>query len=217
MLANAKWQNVSWRNGTKGRLEARFAAVRVRTADGPPQRIKDKGQQHLPGDEAWLIGEHRTLGREEILSRQSAGQDGSAHVSCHDQSAMDLRTGPSAVERGTRARSLRGTILARPPSSCPHDHDRLRIPPTSPSRTSGAEKKESTVHRLSRACRPYATPSSNSSFDHDLSDARTAEDKSAKSNGVNKSAKVVLGRDEEKCVAVFRPHPALKMWNRSRS
>ena len=62
MLANAKWQNVSWRNGTKGRLEARFAAVRVRTAAGPPQRIRDKGQQHLPGDEAWLIGEHRTSG-----------------------------------------------------------------------------------------------------------------------------------------------------------
>ena len=62
MLANAKWQNVSWRNGTKGRLEARFAAVRVRTADGPPQRIKDKGQQHLPGDEAWLIGELRASG-----------------------------------------------------------------------------------------------------------------------------------------------------------
>jgi SRSO17 transposase len=49
MLANAKWQNVSWRNGTKGRLEARLAAVRVRTADGPPQRIKDMGQQHLRG------------------------------------------------------------------------------------------------------------------------------------------------------------------------
>src|SRR6202035_2482385 len=62
MLANVKWRNVSWRNGTKGRLEARFAAVRVRTADGPPQRIKDKGQQHLPGDEAWLIGEHRKSG-----------------------------------------------------------------------------------------------------------------------------------------------------------
>ncbi len=27
-----------------------------------PQRIKDKGQQHLPGDEAWLIGEHRASG-----------------------------------------------------------------------------------------------------------------------------------------------------------
>jgi SRSO17 transposase len=30
--------------------------------DGPPQRIRDKGQQHLPGDEAWLIGEHRMSG-----------------------------------------------------------------------------------------------------------------------------------------------------------
>jgi SRSO17 transposase len=62
MLAGSKWQTVSWRNGTKGPLKARFAAVRVRIADGPPQRIKDKGQQHLPGEEAWLIGEHRTSG-----------------------------------------------------------------------------------------------------------------------------------------------------------
>ena len=62
MLADAKWQMVSWRTGTKGKLKARFAAVRVRTADGPPQRIRDKGQQHLPGDEAWLIGEQRASG-----------------------------------------------------------------------------------------------------------------------------------------------------------
>src|ERR1700687_5325797 len=34
MLADAKWQTVSWRTGTKGKLKARFAAVRVRTADG---------------------------------------------------------------------------------------------------------------------------------------------------------------------------------------
>ena len=62
MLADAKWRTVSWRTGTKGKLKARFAAVRVHTADGPPQRIRDKGQQHLPGDEAWLIGEHRASG-----------------------------------------------------------------------------------------------------------------------------------------------------------
>src|SRR3974377_2021810 len=62
MLASAKWKTVSWRSGTKGRLKARFAALRVRTADGPPQRIWDKGQQHLPGDEAWLIGEQRACG-----------------------------------------------------------------------------------------------------------------------------------------------------------
>jgi hypothetical protein len=30
MLAHAKWHTISWRTGTKGKLKARFAAVRVR-------------------------------------------------------------------------------------------------------------------------------------------------------------------------------------------
>jgi SRSO17 transposase len=55
MLAGAKWRTVNWRSGTKGRLKARFAAVRVRIADGPPQRIWNKGQQHLPGEEATIM------------------------------------------------------------------------------------------------------------------------------------------------------------------
>ena len=76
MLASAQWRTVSWRSGTKGRLKARFAAVRVRTADGPPQRIWDKGQQHLPGDEAWLIGEHRASGEKKYyLANLAAGMD----------------------------------------------------------------------------------------------------------------------------------------------
>src|SRR5450830_510190 len=76
MLADAKWRNVSWRNGTKGKLRARFAAVRIRTADGPPQRIRDKGQQHLPGDEAWLIGENRMSGEKKYyLANLPAGTD----------------------------------------------------------------------------------------------------------------------------------------------
>jgi SRSO17 transposase len=62
MLEGAKWQKVSWRKGTRGRLEARFAAVRVRVADGPTQRIHDMGAQHLPGEEVWVIGEHRSTG-----------------------------------------------------------------------------------------------------------------------------------------------------------
>jgi SRSO17 transposase len=64
-------QNISWRAVTKGKLKARFAASAC--ADGPPQRIRDKGQQHLSPDEAWLIGEHN-VGREEILSHQLAGE-----------------------------------------------------------------------------------------------------------------------------------------------
>lgn len=62
MLETAKWQTVSWRRGTKGRLSARFATLRVRVADGPTQRIHDKGAQHLPGEEVWLVGEHRSTG-----------------------------------------------------------------------------------------------------------------------------------------------------------
>src|SRR5271167_4559568 len=39
------------RHGKK--LKARFAAVRVRVADG-------KARPRLPGEEVWLVGEHRT-------------------------------------------------------------------------------------------------------------------------------------------------------------
>lgn len=53
---------MSWRRGTTGKLTARFAARRVRLADGPPQRIGELGQQHLPGEEVWLVGEHRSTG-----------------------------------------------------------------------------------------------------------------------------------------------------------
>jgi len=62
VLAAASWRPISWRRGTKGKLRARFAAVRVRVADGPPQRIRDGGAQHMPGEGAWLVGEHRPSG-----------------------------------------------------------------------------------------------------------------------------------------------------------
>lgn len=62
VLETAKWRKVSWRRGTKGPLSARFATVRVRVADGPPQRIRDMGAQHLPSEEVWLVGEHRSTG-----------------------------------------------------------------------------------------------------------------------------------------------------------
>ena len=45
-------------------MKARFAAVRVRVADGQPQRIGDKGMQHMPGDEVWLVGEQRPSGEQ---------------------------------------------------------------------------------------------------------------------------------------------------------
>ena len=62
MLATASWRQVTWRRGTKGPLKAKFAAVRVRVADGPAVRLHGHAAQHLPGDEVWLVGEHRSSG-----------------------------------------------------------------------------------------------------------------------------------------------------------
>ena len=54
----AAFRAVAWRTGTKGPLRAEFAALRVRVADGPA----DARGRHLPGGEAWLVGEHRPSG-----------------------------------------------------------------------------------------------------------------------------------------------------------
>ena len=76
MLGKAQWRKISWRLGTKGKLKARFAALRVRVADGSTQRIRGKGKQHLPGEEAWLVGEHRFTGEKKYyLSNLSAQTD----------------------------------------------------------------------------------------------------------------------------------------------
>src|SRR5204863_1474426 len=58
MLAGAAWRRISWRLGTKGPFAAEFAALRVRPAEGAQLR----NGWHLPGDEVWLVGEHRASG-----------------------------------------------------------------------------------------------------------------------------------------------------------
>src|SRR4029078_4799053 len=85
--------------------------------------------------------------REEILSRQPAGEDGPAHLGGHHQGEMDLRADSPTAERRTRSRSLRGTILARPSPSCAHDDDRICLPPASPPFNSKAGKNSSKAFR----------------------------------------------------------------------
>jgi hypothetical protein len=88
--------------------------VCVRVAGGPPQRIRDKGQQHLPGDEVWLIGEHRTSGEKKYWA-----DPGRACIDCaHDDDRLRLPPGLSAQNRNgpTPAPSLacRATGHPRP-------------------------------------------------------------------------------------------------------
>ena len=57
VLPKSAWRSVTWRKGTKGPLSAKFLAVRP-VADG----AEDSQGRHLPGKEAWLVGEHRSDG-----------------------------------------------------------------------------------------------------------------------------------------------------------
>src|SRR5262249_46106756 len=194
MLADAKWRTISWRTGTKGKLKARFAAARVRVADGPPQRIRDKGQQHLPGDEAWLIGEHRMSGEKKYyLANLPAKTDlrtlaatikarwicEQAHQQMKEELGLDHFEGRSwqGLHRHALMTMIAYAFL---------QHRRLA--------TARREKKKSTGRRLNRPCPPCATPFSNFSLDYRRSDARIVENGFAASSGMSKSAKVVLGR-----------------------
>jgi SRSO17 transposase len=58
VLADCRWRRITWRQGSKGALAARFAALRVRVADGP----RSPRHGHLPGEEVWLVGEWRSSG-----------------------------------------------------------------------------------------------------------------------------------------------------------
>jgi SRSO17 transposase len=178
MLAGSKWQNVSWRNGTKGRLKARFAAARVRIADGPPHRIKDKGQQHLPGEEAWLIGEHRTSGEKKYYLANLPAATHLRTLAATIKTRWICERAHQQLKEGLgldhfEGRSWQGlhrhalmTMIAYASCNIVASHKR-------------GGKKESTDLRLNQACRAYAKPSSISFFDRHLSDAPTAEDESA--------------------------------------
>jgi SRSO17 transposase len=157
MLAHKAWRTVSWRRGTKGKLSARFAAMRVRVADGPPQRIRHMGAQHMPGEEVWLVGEHRASGeRKYYLSNLSADTNlktlaaaikarwicEQAHQQLKEELGLDHFEGRSWT-------GLHRHVLMTMIAFAFLQHQRH----------SGAGEKESQDRLRSRVCRPYARPS----------------------------------------------------------
>ena len=178
MLTQAKWRMLAWRKGTKGPLKARFAAVRVRVADGQPQRIGDKGMQHMPGDEVWLVGERRASGEQKYYLANLPAEAGlktlaatikarwvceQAHQQLKEEVGLDHFEGRSW--RGLHRHALMAMI-----AYAFLQHLRLAA-------ASGG-KKFSLV-RLNRRCRPSEKPSSPPWPALRPTDAHTAEGKSA--------------------------------------
>jgi SRSO17 transposase len=64
LLQDQRWRRLTWRRGSKGPLKAAFAARRVRVADGPAVRLFGRNNQHMPGEEVWLVGERRSSGEQ---------------------------------------------------------------------------------------------------------------------------------------------------------
>ena len=56
LLQDQRWRTLTWRRGTKGALKAAFAARRV--------RLHGRNNQHMPGEEVWLVGERRSSGEQ---------------------------------------------------------------------------------------------------------------------------------------------------------
>ena len=100
MLQTQRWRRITWRNGTKGPLSARFAARRVRVADGPTNADNIR----LPGEAVWLIGEWRDSGEKKdylsnlpkLTSLRRLAATVKARWSCeqvHQQLKQDLGLG----------------------------------------------------------------------------------------------------------------------------
>lgn len=160
VLADQPWRSATWRRGTKGRLAARFAALRVRVADGAPQRIHDRGTQHL----AWAkrCGSWETpalRANASIIFPICRLTLQLSSRSCH-KSALDLRAGTPVTQGRTRPRPLRRPLLDRTASTCPYDNDRLRLLAVAPPCPRRSGIKEAPVHLLSRVCLQSGKPSS---------------------------------------------------------
>ena len=156
VLAGLPWRRIAWRRGTKGALAARFAAVRVRVGDGATWG----NNRHLPGEEAWLVGERRASGETKYhLSNLPAGTP-----------LRDLAAAIKARWVCEQAhQQLKGAVLdgAAPAARADGLH-RVRLPPAPPPRRApplpdGAGEKCRAAFRGRRhrpACPPCAAPSS---------------------------------------------------------
>ena len=124
MLEDEKWRKVSWRRGTKGRLNCQFAAIRVRIADGHRHRMADGRVQAMPGDEEiWLIGERRATGERKYYASNLPADTPLKALATASRPRDGKKRSPGPPPQPTMP-AVRQAILDAfakpPPIRCPH-------------------------------------------------------------------------------------------------
>lgn len=159
VLAAQPWRQVSWRRGSKGRLAARFAAVRLRRRRSAAAHPRHR--RSAPARRGSVVARRASLdGRAEVLSHEPARRHPAQAARGRREGTVGMRAGSPAAERGARLRPLRGLLLDGAAPTRAHVHDRVRVPAITSPGPSRTGKKESTGHRRSPACPQSYTPSS---------------------------------------------------------
>jgi hypothetical protein len=124
----------------QGKAQGAFCCGSLLVADGP-RSGSGKGQQHLPGEEAWLVGEHRASGEKKYYLANLPAKADPRTLAATIKARWICEQAHQQLKERTRSRSLRGLILAGPASACAYDNDRLRLPSVSPAQNGETGKK----------------------------------------------------------------------------
>ena len=179
MLKDEKWRKVSWRRGTKGRLNCQFAATRVHIADGHRHRMADGRVQAMPGEEeVWLIGERRATGERKYYASNLPAGTCLKTLAAAVKARWICEQAHQQLKEELWSRSFRGEVLDGSSPTRTDDDDRLRLPAIPPPQGRGTGKKESPDHPRNQPCQPSGKPSSTHSRNPHQYDALTVKSSS---------------------------------------
>ena len=123
LLDSQRYDTVRWREGTRGRMASRFAAVRVRPAHRDTERSTPRPDRMAPDRMATRRQQALALLAVDGLGARDARRSGAARPG-----ALAHRTRLPGAQRRDRSRPLRGPRMEGLPPSRRLMHRRLRLP-----------------------------------------------------------------------------------------
>jgi hypothetical protein len=103
----------------------------VISAGAPTQRIRDKGQQHLPGDETWLIGEQRASGEKKYYLASQRAETNLRTLAAIIKARWICEQAHQQMKEELGLDHFEGRSWQGPAPTRAHDNDRVRLPSAS--------------------------------------------------------------------------------------